>query len=93
MVAYRLVMLADLSLDIIQVAVDTVGFCALTFGATAFHFSEMRRYTDFRTELSDGSVNGNTAHGWNNPLNLVFVLFKVEQNLECAAHTLLKLEG
>ena len=86
-------MLSDLDTNIIQIAVDTVGFEAFAFGSTALHLPQMGRNAKFGAELGDRTVDGNTTHDWNNRLNLVFVLFEVEQDLECAAHTLLKLEG
>ena len=93
MVADRLVMLSDLDTDIIQIAVDTVGFEAFAFGATALHLPQMGRNAKFGAELGDRTVDGNTAHDGNNRLNFVFVLFKVEQNLECTAHTPMKFGG
>ena len=93
MIADRLVMLSYLDTDIIQMAVDTIGFCAFAFGSAALHFPQMGRNVEFGAELGDRTVDGKTTHDWNNRLNLVFVLFEVEQDLECAAHTLLKLEG
>ena len=40
MVADRLVMLSDLDTNIIQIAVDTVGFEAFAFGSSALHFPQ-----------------------------------------------------
>ena len=93
MVADRLVMLSDLDTDIIQIAVDTVGFEAFAFGSTALHLPQMGRNAKFGAELGDRTVDGNTAHDGNNRLNFVFVLFEVEQNLECTAHTPMKFGG
>ena len=47
----------------------------------------------FRTELRDASIDRNPAHDWNQRLFLLFVPFKVEQNLECAAHKLCCFKG
>ena len=53
----------------------------------------MGRNAKFGAELGDRTVDGNTAHDGNNRLNFVFVLFEVEQNLECTAHTPMKFGG
>ena len=90
MVVDRLIMFTYLNTDIIQMAVDTVGLEAFAFGSSAFHFPQMGRNVEFGAELGDSTVDGNTAHDRNYRLRFVFVLFKVEQNLECAAHTPMK---
>ena len=93
MVADRLIVFTYLDTDIIQMAVDTVGFEAFALGSSALHFPQMGRYVEFGAELGDNTVDGNTAHDRKNRLNFVFVLFKVEQNLECAAHAPRKFRG
>ena len=86
-------MFSYLDTDIVQMAVDTVGFEAFTLDSFTIHFPQMRRYVEFGTEQGNRIVDGNTAHDRNNRLNFVFVLFEVEQNLECAAHTPMKFRG
>ena len=73
--------------------VDTVGLDAPAFGTTAADFPQMFRNGKFRTELRDASIDRNPAHDWNRRLFLLFVPFKVEQNLECAAHKLCCFKG
>ena len=72
----------------IPVALD-----APAFGTTAADFPQMFRNGKFRTELRDASIDRNPAHDWNQRLFLLFVPFKVEQNLECAAHKLCCFKG
>ena len=92
-VADRLIVLTDLGTDIIQMTVDPVGLDAPAFGTTAADFPQMFRNGKFRTELRDASIDRNPAHDWNQRLFLLFVPFKVEQNLECAAHKLCCFKG
>ena len=82
------IVLADLGTDIIQMAVDPVGLDAPAFGATAADFPQMFRNGKFSTELRDAAIDRNPAHNRNQRRFLLFVPFKVEQNLECAAHKL-----
>ena len=70
-------MLSYPNTDIVRMAVDTVGFEAFAFGATALHLPQMGRNAKFGAELGDRAVDGNTAHDGNNRLNFVFVLFDV----------------
>ena len=68
--------------------VRPVGLDAPAFGTTAADFPQMFRNGKFRTELRDASIDRNPAHDWNQRLFLLFVPFKVEQNLERATHKL-----
>lgn len=76
-----------------RVGRPAVSFEAFALGTTVLHFPQMGRNAEFGAELGDRTVDGNTAHDWNNRLNLVFVLFEVEQDLECAAHTPMEFRG
>ena len=86
-------MFVDLGTDIIQMTVDAVGLDALAFSSPAAYFPQMFRNGKFRTELGDTSVDGNTSHDRDGRLILAFLPFKVEQNLECAAHKLCCFKG
>lgn len=77
-------MFVDLPPDIVQMAVDTVGFDTLAFRTTAFDLPQANGDFYFGTELGDRAVDRNTAHNRSNRLRLV--LFEIEQNLECTAH-------
>ena len=76
-----------------RVGRSSVGFEAFALGTTVLHLPQMGRNAKFGAELGDRTVDGNTAHDGNNRLNFVFVLFEVEQNLECTAHIPMKFGG
>ena len=83
-VADILIMFVDLPPDIVQMAVDTVGFDTLAFRTTAFDLPQANWDFDFGAELGNRSIDRNTTHDRSERPFLV--PFQVEQNLECTAH-------
>ena len=81
-------MLADLGADIIQMAVDAVGFETTALGAAAADLPKRLRNGELRAELGDATVDRDATHDRDDFLILTFVPFEVEQNLERAAHKL-----
>ena len=87
-VANILIMPADLGADIVQMAVDAVGFEAMTLGVAAADLPKRLRNGELCAELGDAAVDRDAPHDGDDFLIFVFVPFEVEQNLERAAHKL-----
>ena len=81
-------MLADLGADVVQMTVDAIRFETAAFGAAAADLPKHLRNGELRAELGDAAVDRDATHDRDDFLILVFVPFKVEQNLERAAHKL-----
>ena len=83
-VADTLVLLADVSLDVLQFLVDPLGYDALTRCLVGFGIPQFGRDRQFATELRDGSVDGDAPH--DGCFAVLFGLsFQIEQNLESAS--------
>lgn len=54
-------MFVDLPPNIVQMAIDTVGFDPLAFRTTAFDFPQANRDFDFGAELGNRSIDRNTT--------------------------------
>ena len=80
------IMTVELRADIVQMAVDTVGFETPPLGTAAADFPQTLRNRELRTELRNSTVDRDAAHEGNRRLCFFLVPFQVEQNLECAAH-------
>ena len=80
------IMTVELRADIVQLAVDTVGFETPPLGTAAADFPQTLRNRELRTELRNSTVDRDAAHEGNRRLCFFLVPFQVEQNLECAAH-------
>lgn len=87
-VADILIVIADPGADIVQMAVDAVGFEAAALGTAAANLPKRFRNGELRAELGDAAVDRNATHDRDDFLILTFVPFEVEQNLERAAHKL-----
>ena len=83
-----LIVFADLGADIVQMAVDAIRFETAAFGAAAADLPKHLRNGELRAELGDATVDRDATHDRDDFLIFVFVPFKVEQNLERAAHKL-----
>lgn len=81
-------MLADLGADVVQMTVDAIRFETTAFGAAAADLPKRFRDGELRAELRDAAVDRDATHDRDDFLIFVFVPFKVEQNLERAAHKL-----
>ena len=81
-------MLADLGADVVQMAVDAIRFETTALGAAAADLPKHLRNGELRAELRDAAVDRDATHDRDDFLIFVFVPFKVEQNLERAAHKL-----
>ena len=86
-VADILIMIADPGAEIVQMAVDAVGFETAVLSAAAADLPKRFRNGELRAELGDTAVR-DAPHDRDDFLRFVFVSFKVEQNLERAAHKL-----
>ena len=83
----------ELRADLVQMAVDTVGFETPALGAAPADFPQTLRNRELRTELRNRTVDRDAAHDRNRRLCFFLVPFQVEQNLERTAHKLCFLRG
>ena len=74
-------MTVELRADIVQMAVDTVGFETPPLGTAAADFPQTLRNRELRTELRNSTVDRDAAHEGNRRLCFFLVPFQVEQNL------------
>ena len=87
------IMTVELRADLVQMAVDAVGFETPALGAAPADFPQTLRNRELRTELRNRTVDRAAAHDRNRRLCFFLVPFQVEQNLERAAHKLCFLKG
>lgn len=81
------IMTVELRADIVQMAVDTVGFETPPLGHGRRGLpTNAPGIRELRTELRNSTVDRDAAHEGNRRLCFFLVPFQVEQNLECAAH-------
>lgn len=81
-----LIVIADPGADIVQMAVDAVGFETTALGTATADLPKRLWNGELRTELGDTAVDRDATHDRDDFLILTFVPFEVEQNLERAAH-------
>ena len=83
-----LIVLDDLSLDIIQSQIDVSRFLALALCSVAFHIPYVFVDALLATELSHRTVDCHSSHNRNN-IVFLFACVHVEQHLKCTSHNLI----
>lgn len=83
-----LVMLSDLSLDVIKRKVHLIGFLASAFGSVALGIPYRLGHAQLATELCDSSADCHSSHDRDNSVSLLASIY-IEDCLECTSHNCL----
>lgn len=84
-VGKSLVMLGDLSLDVVERKIHLLGFLALAYGSVALGIPDSLGNALLATELCDSSVDCHTSHDRDNSVSLLASIY-IEDCLESASH-------
>ena len=85
MVGKSLVMLGDLSLDVVERKIHLLGFLTLAYGSVALGIPDSLGNALLATELCDSSVDCHTSHDRDNSVSLLASIY-IEDCLESASH-------
>ena len=84
-VGKSLVMLGDLSLDVVERKIHLLGFFTLAYGSVALGIPDSLGNALLATELCDSSVDCHTSHDRDNSVSLLASIY-IEDCLESASH-------